>query len=223
MRFSRFVPVPIKELIKDGLRHRAIRAALKPLKAHGTMTPQEIAAFRQVWQNDNFAADHRYLTELLARLNWGPVLECGTGATTMLANELGLKGGFTTYCLEQDLNWARRVKEFNPRAVNIIDAPLRNYGSYHWYDVRVSLPAHFPLIVCDGPYIARSLGEPSYSSWRYGLLPWLKQNGKTFGTALLDDVNDPRGPPILERWIREFGVRVQRIESGDGEMAVVTA
>src|SRR5262249_11240056 len=84
MRLARFIPAPAKEMIKNGLRFNAIRRALKPLKATGTMTDEEIATLHQAWGNDGFAADRDFLAQLLTLLKGGPVLECGTGATTLI-------------------------------------------------------------------------------------------------------------------------------------------
>jgi hypothetical protein len=70
-------------------------------------------------------------------------------------------------------------------------------------------------------YIDKTLGEPAHSAWRFGVLPWLSQTGRTFDALLLDDVNDARGPALLERWQKEFGVTVERLVSPEGECAIV--
>jgi hypothetical protein len=220
MRLAKLLPSTVKDLIKGGLRHSAVRRALKPLMARGSMTIAEIAAFHRAWGNDGFAADRDFLAQLLRLLTRGPVLECGTGGTTLLENYVGLRNGFRTYALEQDPAYSEVVR-WTLEAVEVIESPLRDFGGYHWYDVRCALPDHFAVIVCDGPYIDASLGDPSYSAWRYGLLPWLKESGKTFDTLLLDDVNDPRGPTLLARWQRQFGVQVERIKSTYGECAII--
>jgi hypothetical protein len=185
------------------------------------MTEEEVAVFHQAWGNTGFAADQSFLAELLRLLSSGPVLECGTGGTTLLANVMGLRNGFKTYCLEQDASWASEVARWGLRSVRVLDAPLKNHGSYRWYEVQEALPKHFSLIVCDGPYIAKEHGQLHYSAWRYGLLPWLKETGRTFDVLLLDDVNDPRGPPTLERWKREFGISAERVASENGELAII--
>ena len=89
------------------------------------------------------------------------------------------------------------------------------------YRQAVSPKALLPTI-CDGPYIDVSLGEPYYSGWRYGILPWLERAERTWDVLLLDDVNDKRAEAIfLDRWVKEFGVKVDRIKSTDGECAMV--
>ena len=69
-----------------------------------------------------------------------PVLECGTGGTTILCDMQEIE----TYSLEQDKEWAADVLRFI-RDVGVIDAPLKDYGGYYWYDVQVDLPMHFGI------------------------------------------------------------------------------
>ena len=187
------------------------------------MTADEIGAFREAWGNDGFGADRTYFTQLLGLVGKGPVLECGTGATTLLRHIMGNRRCFKTYCLEQDEKYgnttARLVGEST--TVEIINAPLKDFGKYKWYDAPSNLPPHFSLVVCDGPFIDIALGEPFYSAWRYGVLPWFTATRRTFDNMLLDDVNDPRARPILDRWVREFSVSVQVIAAGDGECAII--
>jgi hypothetical protein len=223
VKISRVVPASVRDGVKGFLRNRAVRQALAPLRRKGSMSEDEIAAFHRAWGNSGFAADKAFLAQLLAVLTEGPVLECGTGATTLLANEIGLQRGFRTYCLEQDPEWAAPVTSAlrGSSAVNVIHAPLIEFRNYHWYDAPAKLPSHFALIICDGPYIDKSLGEEANSAWRYGVLAWLTETGRTFDTLLLDDVNDARAPPMLERWQREFGVSIERRISCDGELALV--
>ena len=220
MRLAQLLPPPVRELIRDSLRHSAIRRALKPLKANGSMTCFEAAAFRKAWGN-GFSAYRSFLIELIALLSRGPVLECGCGGTTLIEGIVGARRGFEVYCLEQDRQYSE-AEQWDLPAVSVVHAPLCSYGSYHWYELRQSLPDYYPLIVCDGPYIDPTLGEPSYSAWRYGLMAWMHENHKTFDVILLDDVNDPRGPALLERWQKEFGVKVERKKSADGELALIT-
>jgi len=224
---KKLIPRALRKCAREYLHQRAVRRALKPLRANGKLTIAEIAAFHTAWGNVGFAADRDYLSHLLRLLSTAnaPVLECGSGGTTLLANEIGLRRGFKIYSLEQDPEWAQPVQRAltGRSAVTIFDSPLRTFGGYHWYDVRqtLPLPAHFALVICDGPYISESLGEPSYSAWRYGVLPWFKQTDRTFDALLLDDVNDKRAPAILDRWKREFGIRVERFASDDGECAII--
>ena len=225
MKITKLIPKRIKQSIRNAYQDSDLWVALLPLRETGVMSPGQVEKFYKAWGNEGFAADKDYLNLLLTMLDSGPVLECGTGGTTLLANVMGQRNGFRTYSLEQDPGWAKPAKRALKRseAVTVLDTPLRDFGAYQWYDVRVHLPQHFSLVICDGPYIDEDLGEPAYSAWRYGVLPWFKDNNKSFDRLLLDDVNDSRARAILHRWEREFGVSVQIIESPDGECAVVRA
>jgi len=224
MRLTTLFPRPVRTYLRNVWRDTSLRLTLMPLRQKGQMTDAEVAAFHKAWGNEGFAADKDYLARLLTMLEAGPVLECGTGGTTLLADVMGQRNGFKTYCLEQNPEWARPVNRSLTRSstVRVIDAPLRDFGEYHWYDAQEALPMHFALVICDGPYIDAALGEPSYSAWRYGVLPWLKSTGRTFDALLLDDVNDPRAPAILQRWEHEFGATVKRLASAEDECAIIT-
>jgi hypothetical protein len=225
VRLTKLVPVALRNKMKAVLRDRAIQSALTPLRATGTMTEPQIAAFHKAWAAASFSADRTYLGHIIQLMNANPnsVLECGTGATTLVANELGLRHGSRTYSLEQNLAWVQEMTRRNLEAVTIIDAPLKQFSTgYQWYDVRsASLPTHFSLVICDGPFIDVGLGEPVYSGWRYGVMPWLNSTNRTFDTMLLDDVDDKRAPAILDRWQREFGVKIERLASSDGRWAII--
>jgi hypothetical protein len=224
VRLTKLIPAPLRARIKAVLRDRAIESALKPLRATGTMTDPQMAAFHKAWGNENFSADRAYLGHIIQLVNANPnsVLECGTGATTLLANELGLRHGLRIYSLEQNSPWVQDMTARNLEAVTIIDAPLKGFSTgYQWYDFHYpSLPTHFSLVICDGPFIDVSLGEPVYSGWRYGLMPWLKNTNRTFDALLLDDVDDKRASAILDRWQREFGARIERV-AADGRWAII--
>jgi hypothetical protein len=205
------------------MRRRAILRALKPLRSNGRLTRDEIEAFRRAWGNEGFAADTDFLEQLLNCLARGPVLECGTGGTTLLEDAIAARNGFEVYCLEQEPSWSDEVRKYPLHAVKIVDASLKNFGSFYWYDAPDSLPKHFGVVVCDGPYVDRQLGEPYYSAWRYGVLPWFKQTGRTFEVLLLDDVECDRGLPLLTRWKQEFEMQIETVKTTNGQCAIVRA
>jgi hypothetical protein len=222
MDLRKLVPSRIKAYLRDLYRDADVRVALQPLKESGRMSAVQVAAFATAWGNFGFSADKHYMAQLLKVIGDGPVLECGSGATTLLC----ASAGAPTYSLEQEAGWSksmrRTLKRTRCSSVTVIDAPLKNYGGWQWYDIDAELPSHFSLVVCDGPYIDKELEEePSFSAWRYGVLPWLKATQRTFDVLLLDDLNDTRGPALLDRWRKDFGVSVERIASSDGECAII--
>jgi hypothetical protein len=56
-----------------------------------TYARQQLLAFRRAWSNEGFSADVRYLAETIRLIekHGGPVLECGTGASSLIAGILG--------------------------------------------------------------------------------------------------------------------------------------
>jgi hypothetical protein len=223
MLLPKFVPAPIRAKIKSSLRDMALESALKPLRATGTMTEAQIATFIRAWGNDGFSADTTYIAEILKLAQAGSVLECGTGATTLVLNEIAPRRCLAVYSLEQSASFAREMMRRDLKAVDVIHSPLEPMGDHHWYVAPDSLPMHFPLIICDGPYIDKGLGDKVFAGWRYGVMPWLKETGRTFDVMLLDDVvNHDRAAAVLDRWRTEFGVRVERYASGGGRWAIVT-
>lgn len=212
----------MKAAVKGVLDRMSVRRMLRTLAAR-ELTEGEMRCFRSAFGNQGFSGDVDYLLAVMRSLRSGPVLECGTGVTTLLANILGRRHGFTTYSLEQSREWRRYVERYLGvnRTVEIIDAPLFRKADYLWYSAPLALPRHFSLIICDGPAVY-GVSEPYLSSWRYGVLPWLKESGRTFDTLLLDDVNEARGAPLLERWEREFGVECEIVGSDKGAYAIIT-
>jgi hypothetical protein len=206
----------LKTNVRLALQHWSIRQALKPLKRSGAMTREEMTTFRHAFSNEGFSADVDYLLAVLEKLTAGPVLECGTGATTLIAECAGAKGGFRTHSLEQDPEWSAHVRRFLDRtsAVQVIDARLEDRGDHFWYEAPTDLPRHFSLVICDGPAIYGH-PEPYLSGWRYGVLPWLRNTGRTYDVLLLDDTDEPRGQPLLARWQKEFGISAEVVKAAD--------
>jgi hypothetical protein len=225
MRITRLAPEFIKAPIREYFRRSAVRNAV--LLFGNGVTDKRLEDFHKAWGNWGFPADLDCLRQLACLLekNTGPVLECGSGSTTLLSNQVGLSKGFWTYSLEQDKQWVTDMRALlgEHSKTRVMYAPLGDQGGHYFYETAEYLPDHFSLIICDGPFIDKDIGEPWYSGWRYGLLPWLKRGNKTFGLILLDDMNDPRAEAMVARWVKEFGVGVQRIKSSNGELAIVTA
>lgn len=225
---KKLIPPSQRDAIRSKLTDWNLRRALQPLIANGRFTPEQLVAFRSAWSNDGFSADVAYLEETIRLIekHGGPVLECGTGATSLISGILGERYGFDTYCLEQDRTWAllaQHALDYHEIGrVHILDTPLRSYGPYAWYDTEgLQLPKHFGVILCDGPFVDRSRGDAIYNSWRYGVLPFLRRTGSTFDALLLDDVNDKRADNVLQRWITDWNTRHDVISSEHGDCAIV--
>ena len=216
--------IPFKPLLKravvDPLRRmkadRELDRAIAALRAGG----KDLKALKRGWSNEGFEGDVKFLEETLARVRNKRILECGTGLTTIIA---GLNSG-EVWSLEQDDEWAQKVMRAMDRnriSAHIIAAPLREYEGYVWYDLTgLKLPLHYDLVICDGPYVNIARGSTIYQAWRYGVLPQMKLAGMSFKEMLIDDLDEKRSGPILERWGKEFGLTYQPIRSSSGDCAV---
>ncbi len=223
-----FIPDRYWNALKVPLANRRLNAAIRALMASVTFTDAELREFREAWGNQGFSADNGFVGEVARAVlaSPGDVLECGSGATTVLAAILGLRHGFSVHAFEQDPLWRERVRHVLRRhglkSTLVLNVPLTRFSDHAWYDVpELALPMHFTTVICDGPFIAAAWGSPFYENWRYGILPWLHATGRTFDVLLLDDFDDKRCAPLLERWQREFGVSAEIKRSECGAHAVL--
>jgi predicted O-methyltransferase YrrM len=158
------------------------------------------------WGNESFSALHEYITAFLraAARTAGPILECGSGLSTLLLGMVAQRTGQRVWSLEHQPCWAERVRATLRRhrinRVEVCLAPLRDYGPYTWYDPPPErLPADFALVVCDGP-------PGDTPGGRYGLLPVLRRHLRPGCVVMLDDVNREGEKETIRRWSAELGV-----------------
>jgi hypothetical protein len=119
---------------------------------HGFWNPRTLRWLRMGWGNEGWSADTSYLE---AVCNWaslvrGPILECGSGLTTLL---LGVIARNHVTTLEHQSEWREHVQQAaieHSVPVNVLTAPLVDYGGFHWYSLPESLPRGFELVVCGG-------------------------------------------------------------------------
>ena len=109
----------------------------------------------EAWDNPGFAGRSSLCVAavMLAREARGPILECGSGLTTLM---MAAVTDQPIYALESDPYWRqhteiRLAKAGNPGRVHLVDAPIEEKHGYAWYDVSAALPESFGLVVCDGP------------------------------------------------------------------------
>jgi len=130
-----------------------------------------------------------------------PVLECGSGLTTLLVGAVVQRMGGQLWSLEHLPEWAERVstqlEKFGINGVHLSVAPLADFGEYQWYSPPVEAKSlRFGLVVCDGP-------PSSTAGGRYGLLPVMWQNLANGCVILLDDAEREDEQVIVRRWCRE--------------------
>ncbi len=178
-----------------------------------------LADMRYGWGNTGFSARVPYLEEMcrLALNTREPILECGSGLSTIL---LGLISAYTLseiISLDHDPTWYESTRIALQRHkitnVNLRYAPLRNFGSYNWYDLQDGpIQNNISLVICDGP--------PSRTGGRYGLMPRAKKYLNKDCVILLDDIDPER--EALELWMKENDISVCVRGEEDGRFAVIT-
>ncbi len=156
------------------------------------------------WDNESWSAQHEFLAAVLRHCDSadGPILECGSGLSTVLLGLVAQRRGNTVWSLEHEPFWAERVAAALDRhgvtSVRLCRCDLRSYGAYTWYAPPLErMPSGFGLVVCDGP-------PGDTPGGRYGMLPIMKTRLARRCVILLDDVQRPAEREVAERWAQEL-------------------
>lgn len=221
---KRLIPKQIKRPVKSALLAYIFRKAMRELESlrPGQAPSRELLKkLRLGWDNKGWDAKLGYLEEIAKQaLNTkGPILECGSGLTTLVMGHLAGKRKIETWSLEHNENWYRRVadaiKRHHVSKAHLCYGPLRTYEQFNWYDPPLDkMPARFSLVICDGPPDLANGG-------RYGLLPILGDRLETGAVILFDDAAEPGQPEVLRRWAAESGVSVELRETKEVSFALV--
>jgi len=205
---KRLVPRAIKDPIKEGLRRRRFAKALISFrKLQRDCAPPEhlLEELVEAWGNESYSAQHEYLRELVLTVRKidGPIVECGSGLTTVLVGLEAQRNGLKHYALENHPEWARRIlRDLTAAGVTstvVYETPLRSYGEYAWYDVsEVELPPKFAMAICDGP-------PGDTPGGRYGLVPVLQDRLDSGCLIMIDDFQREEEQAITRRWTKETG------------------
>jgi hypothetical protein len=175
------------------------------------------------WGNVGFSAHISYLRAIIEHMNTteGPVLECGSGLSTLVIGILGKKNGIQAYSLEHDGEWTNRIQkkldDLEITDVQVLHASLVSYRQYSWYDHKdLGLPKDISLIICDGPPAQTPGG-------RFGLLPEIYKKCKDGCIILLDDYIRPDERKIVSQWSKKyrFEVKEKGIEDIYAEIKVI--
>ena len=164
------------------------------------------------WGNQWWSASPHLVT---AMLDWlpktsGPILECGSGLTTLVLAAAAAQSGRNVISLEHDRNWGDRVLAALPvrlrTHVTLRLSPIKDFGEFDWYSVGPNdIPSGIGLVLCDGPPGGTRGG-------RYGLAPVMANRLAAKCIILLDDTQRPGEHTVLERWRSEF--RASLVEEG---------
>jgi len=173
------------------------------------------------WGNEGYAANIDYLQEVAknAATTSGPILECGSGLTTLLLGMLAGRRGVVVRSLEHSPEWRQRIAgvltENQISNVEVLSSPLLDYGDFAWYDPPLQkLPEHFRLVVCDGP-------PGTTKGGRYGLLPVFGPRLPGGTVILLDDADRPGELELVNRWQREVDIAAEFFNKPAGSFATL--
>ena len=157
------------------------------------------------WGNETWSAQEEYLAGCIDQaLNTsGPILECGSGLSTILVGAVAKRRGQCHLALEHTPDWAAKMRSYLARykldSKILQPKPLKDYGDFAWYDAPLeSMPCGFSLVICDGPPGGTKGG-------RYGLLPIMKEHLRPDCVVLLDDAGRDDELAIARRWAAEIG------------------
>lgn len=155
------------------------------------------------------------LLERLVGEGRSTVVECGSGLSTVtIARALGGIDAGHVHSLEHIPAWADATRtaladQDLAEFANVIDAPLVD----GWYD-----PAaldHLPergidLLLVDGP----PAGGPGIHQSRYRALPALADRLAPNAAVVLDDADRDGERRVLDRWLAEYPLRLDRAAAG---------
>lgn len=204
------LPPPIRRRAGQLYRDLVLRRALHTIRLRDDYVPLSDEAVQQLvygWGNP-WDLKEELITELWhhAWLSQGPVLECGSGLSTLLLGIAAERQKFEVYSLEHDEEWYwrmfRLVQRLGLSRVTLVYAPLTSYEHYDWYAPHPELPAGLSLVLCDGP-------PASTPGGRYGLIPQIHTLLAPDTVILLDDAARPGEQEVLLRWASEFGLEYE--------------
>lgn len=215
---AKFVlPIPARDFLRATHRavifRRAMKEFLRNLEQGLPFDRRVLTDLIYGWGNEAWSSDSEYLAECLehAQLCRGPILECGSGLTTLLIGAVAKKSGNVLCSLEHHPEWGHRVarllKQYRIDSVHLSIQPLRNYTDFTWYEApTVEIPDSYALVICDGPPSATRGG-------RYGLIPVMKSRLAADCVILLDDANRAEEQIIAKRWAKELNTHYDTLGS----------
>lgn len=209
---KKVIPGSVKDKLKSINRDRRLDAAMNQLAAvPANEVPGEdvLTELAEAWGEDGYRAGSGYLEEVArwATRAQGPVLEIGSGLTTLILGSIVGRRGLPVWTLEHHPdyfgNTEAKLNRYDLANVHLTLAPLRDYGDFCWYDPpRAELPREFSLIVADGP-------PGDVKGGRFGLLPVLRSHFASGAVVLLDDAERPKEKAVLQQWASEYGLSHQ--------------
>lgn len=204
-----FVPAAVRERLRslqhDHVFNRAMREFARNPAGWAFVGSPVMRNLVEHWKNPGWVASEEYLVACVehAIFSKGPILECGSGLTTMLLGVIAAERGNTVWSLEHSATWYQHVQQrLAQRGIEGVQqffAPIVSYDGFDWYDAPLTNLPDFSLVICDGP-------PGNTKGGRYGLLQVMQDKLMPGGIVLLDDAIRAEEQRIAERWSTEFGL-----------------
>lgn len=198
-------------------RRRHIKRLLSTRSAEPSRT--ELKELREKWGGGG-TAGVVLLQEVVRRAQQAsaPILECGSGLSTVLLAIYAGERGVPVFSLEEDLYWVKRVEAtlswYGLEGAQVVYSPITDYGDLKWYSIPEGLPSYFEFVLCDGP-VAHGVEEGR----RYGLVPLMGER-LSGSTILLDDISRAGERDIARGWLEEYDCQVE--EEVEDRYAVIS-
>lgn len=136
--------------IADQIKEQKFKRALVAVE-QGVHTAEHLQDLVDGWGNEGWSGQVELLEACITmgRNAKGPILECGSGLTTLV---LGAVSNHPVITLEHNPIWGTYTQAMLDKhgiKGEIRCAPLKDYGEFEWYQAG-ELP-EIALVVCDGP------------------------------------------------------------------------
>jgi len=196
---------------------RVFRRFLSTIQAGKVPDPSVYSQLVVAWGNVSFSADTRYLQFCVSQVQAGsgPILECGSGLSTLVVAAVASVRGRELYSLEHHAGWREKVqRELDRFGLNTVahlpSTPLVSHGDFDWYDVaQANIPAGLTLVICDAP-------PHSTRGGRSGLMPVMRKSLSPGCRVLMDDGIRQGEKEIVRKWQADFGGTVTEDMTGKG-------
>jgi hypothetical protein len=194
--------------LRSPVRSRVFRQTIKKILRDPDILRNEkiLSDLSYGWGNRDYAASIEYLKDCIEYTTRSklPILECGSGLTTIIAGIIAQQSGNSIWSLEHTYLWFKKtqryLKKFGIKSVKLYYCPPLSYdafswietvrlyryppldhGTFFWYDFPAnSMPDKFSLVICDG-HAGGNMGG------QYCVFPIMKQRF-TSGCVILFDI-----------------------------------
>ena len=177
------------------------------------------------WGNEKYSASIEYLKDCIEYVKQSkfPILECGSGLTTIVAGLIAQKQSKTIWSLEHTNLWYKKtlkyLNKYHIDSVKLLYCPSVDYSAFSWiesvklhrlppldrgilswYDVPFSLmPDKFSLVICDGHPGGNMGGQ-------YCIFPIMKQRFISGGVILFDFADRENEEANMSGWAKELNM-----------------